>query len=303
MATTLYVIVDATHSAWAPLDAAASTGSLDSSSNGGSRRLSFPELVRDLQVFVASFLALRRHNRVVALGYNGVVGGFCVLPPREAATAAVAGVSELARAAAVQRALAASLWMLRFGAPPTGVAVPAARGAAGNIIGVEWPESPQLSDKLSSFSSCLTLALLHGAQHAGVGGARMRIIVFQAGADVAAHYIPVNNAVSAAAARGVLIDGCVLGTGASVFLQQAAQSTRGRYAHPPAAQHAALSPYLSELFLADASVRALLLQPPPHSVNLRAHCFCHKRPQSLAWLCTTCLSVWCENTGRCDTCG
>ena len=287
MSTTLFVIADATHLAWSPLDSSLSP-------NGEGARCSFPTFVRDLQVFVASFLSLHRHNRVVALGYNGDVGGFCVLPPREAA-ATVAGVSELTRAAAVQRALTSSLWTLRFGALPEGDAIPAARTAS------PWPESPQFSEKTPSLSACLSLAILYAAQRTSIGGAR--IVIFQTGADIAAHYIPINNAVSAAAARGILIDACVLGTGASVFLQQAAQSTRGRYAHPPASQHAALSPYFSELFLADASVRSLLLQPPAHSVNLRAHCFCHKRSQSLAWLCTTCLSVWCSNTGRCDTCG
>ena len=286
MATTLYVIVDATRLAWAPLDA--------SVSQNGEGRCSFPTFVRDLQVFVASFLSLHRHNRVVALGYNGEVGGFCVLPPREA-VATVAGVSELVRAAAVQRALAVSLWKLRFGVLPEGDAIPAARVAS------PWPESPPFSERTPSLSACLSLATLNAIQRTRVGGARL--LIFQIGTDIAAHYIPINNAVSAASARGILIDACVLGTGASVFLQQAAQSTGGRYAHPHAKLHSGLSPYFSELFLADASVRSLLLQPPSHSVNLRAHCFCHKKPQSIAWLCTTCLSVWCENTGQCDTCG
>jgi transcription initiation factor TFIIH subunit 3 len=164
-----------------------------------------------------------------------------------------------------------------------------------------WPAPPPLSARTASLSACLSLALLYSARRAA---ASARVVVFQAGADVAAHYIPMNNAVAAAAARRVLIDACVLGAAPSVFLQQAAQGTGARCAHPPARQHAALAPFLSELLLADAAVRARLLAPPAHDVNLRAHCFCHQRAQSLARLCTTCLSVWCESRAlKCETCG
>ena len=55
-------------------------------------------------------------------------------------------------------------------------------------------------------------------------------------ADAPAQYNAMMNCIFAAHSRGVLIDGCVLASESSTFLQQAAHHTNGVYLQPPQPQ-------------------------------------------------------------------
>lgn len=133
---------------------------------------------------------------------------------------------------------------------------------------------------------------------------RARILVFQAGPDLPSQYIPLINVAYSCQRHNIPLDSCLLGAVPSVLLQQAAHLTAGQHCAPEAKQHAGLLQYLLTLLLPDAALRSTrLLMPPQHDVNLRAHCFCHKAHKTTAWLCTTCLSIWCAAHAVCPTCG
>ena len=135
-----------------------------------------------------------------------------------------------------------------------------------------------------------------------------RLCVFQASPDVPAHYVSVVNAAYCALRMGVPVDSCAVGAAPSVFLQQAAYLTQGLHVAPDAAAAAQhfqnLLQFLVTLLLPSRRAReGELLLPLRRNVNLRAHCFCHQRHRSLAWLCHVCLSVWCKEQSECATCG
>ena len=55
-----------------------------------------------------------------------------------------------------------------------------------------------------------------------------------------------------------------------------------------------------------ASVAELLVTPSAETVDFRAACFCHRRVVDTGFVCSICLSIFCEvpdNNGECLTCG
>ena len=114
-------------------------------------------------------------------------------------------------------------------------------------------------------------------------------------------YIPTMNAIFAAQRSGVVVDACYLGSSQSAFLQQAAHLTGGVYLRP--ARSAGLLQYLLMVFSSDSTTRRFLALPQPQSVDFRASCFCHKRTIEHGFVCSVCLSVFCERLPECTTCG
>lgn len=72
----------------------------------------------------------------------------------------------------------------------------------------------------------------------------------------------------------------------------------------------ALATYLLERFSSGPAARPLLKDVIPGAeeaaqggrVDLQASCFCHKRRVSRGWVCSVCLSIFCETRPRCPTC-
>jgi transcription initiation factor TFIIH subunit 3 len=289
----LLTIVDCSPRSWDFIES-------DTPSPGSPKRCTFPELAAALQVFLAAFCCSSRHNRVAVLGFNGSEGGWLLLPPEAASPG---GVIDHMRPVAIQRALESGLWRLRYGGGGGGGGAMAEEGGGerGGCGATAPPPPPPLRAAFSSLTSCLSLAMCL-AHRRGAAGARL--LAVQASPDVPSQYIAFNNAVVSAAHRGVVVDALVLSGDSSVFLQQAAHQTHGMYLKPAAELHAGLLQYLLQLLLPEVALRSVLLQPPQASVNLKAHCFCHKRFRSLAWMCTTCLSLWCSEhaQGLCATC-
>ena len=69
---------------------------------------------------------------------------------------------------------------------------------------------------------------------------------------------------------------------------------------------AGLLQYLMQAYLPDATARANL-HPPGQSagVDFRAACFCHRRVVDIGFVCSICLSIFCEplREEACLTCG
>ncbi len=89
-----------------------------------------------------------------------------------------------------------------------------------------------------AIASALSRALCFIARQTRGGGAGLaaRVLIVQQGADAPAQYNAMMNCIFAAHSRGVLIDGCVLASESSTFLQQAAHHTNGVYLQPPQPQ-------------------------------------------------------------------
>ncbi|EPE08237.1 rna polymerase ii transcription factor b subunit 4 [Ophiostoma piceae UAMH 11346] len=136
-------------------------------------------------------------------------------------------------------------------------------------------------------------------------GLHARILVISVSDSSPAQYIPTMNAVFAAAHAGVAIDVLAL-RGAATFLQQAAYITRGTFLSPPPAS--AADPHLNTLHtqgllaylmlgFSAASARDVanaLVAPSADAVDFRAACFCHRRVVDTGFVCSICLSIFCE---------
>ncbi|KAK9841870.1 hypothetical protein WJX81_008450 [Elliptochloris bilobata] len=128
-----------------------------------------------------------------------------------------------------------------------------------------------------------------------------RVLVLAGCPDVTAQYIAVMNAIFSALRNDVVIDACMVGGADSAFLQQAAHLTGGLYLRPP--RVGGLLQTLLTVFCADTYSRSFLDLPQASGVDFRASCFCHKRAIDLGYVCSVCLSIFCQAMPECTTCG
>ncbi|KAI1214317.1 transcription factor Tfb4 [Annulohypoxylon truncatum] len=130
-----------------------------------------------------------------------------------------------------------------------------------------------------------------------------RILVLSVSDSEPAQYIPTMNAVFAASHARIAVDTLSL-HGSPTFLQQAAFITSGTFLSA-AANPGGLLSYLMCGFLADAEARKSLVTPTQDTVDFRAACFCHRRVIDTGFVCSICLSIFCEVPDRaeCLTCG
>ena len=143
--------------------------------------------------------------------------------------------------------------------------------------------------------------------------------------DLAHQYIPIMNSIFACQRLSIPIDVLQIPlptlqpvsttlettaeptpTTASPFLQQASDATHGIYiAIPPSDRKPSLTTYMLSAFLSSPSARTYLVLPTSISVDFRAACFCHRKIVSIGFVCSICLSIFCEppENGDCLTCG
>ncbi|XP_071946497.1 general transcription factor IIH subunit 3-like [Antedon mediterranea] len=128
---------------------------------------------------------------------------------------------------------------------------------------------------------------------------RSRILVIKASDDSASQYMNFMNVIFTAQKQNVLIDACVLGND-SGLLQQACDISHGIYLKIP--QIKGLVQYLLWVFLPAASLRDTLVLPPAIQVDYRAACFCHRTLVDVGYVCSVCLSIFCQFSPICSTC-
>ncbi|OTA27774.1 hypothetical protein BTJ68_09998 [Hortaea werneckii EXF-2000] len=137
-------------------------------------------------------------------------------------------------------------------------------------------------------------------------GLSSRILILSVSGDLADHYIEIMNSIFACQRLGIPIDVLKI-AGDPVFLQQAADTTGGIYmslSTPDA--RAGLLQYLMFAYLPDAAAREHLITPGEgEGVDFRAACFCHKRIVDIGYVCSICLSIFCEplKDSQCLLCG
>ncbi|PGH26965.1 hypothetical protein AJ80_01349 [Polytolypa hystricis UAMH7299] len=136
-------------------------------------------------------------------------------------------------------------------------------------------------------------------------GLQSRILILSvSSATTSAHqYIPIMNSIFACQRLHIPIDILKL-TGDAVFLQQAADATRGIYMSLSANPRGLLQ-YLMLAFLPDQRARTHLIMPTTIDVDFRAACFCHRNVVDVGYVCSICLSIFCQPPagGVCLTCG
>ncbi|KFP75832.1 General transcription factor IIH subunit 3, partial [Apaloderma vittatum] len=123
--------------------------------------------------------------------------------------------------------------------------------------------------------------------------------VIKAAEDSALQYMNFMNVIFAAQKQNVLIDACVLDSD-SGLLQQACDITGGLYLKVP--HMPSLLQYLLWVFLPDQEQRSQLVLPPPVHVDYRAACFCHRNLIEIGYVCSVCLSIFCNFSPICSTC-
>uniref|UniRef100_A0A8D2DVJ8 General transcription factor IIH subunit 3 n=1 Tax=Sciurus vulgaris TaxID=55149 RepID=A0A8D2DVJ8_SCIVU len=111
--------------------------------------------------------------------------------------------------------------------------------------------------------------------------------VIKAAEDSALQYMNFMNIIFAAQKQNVLIDACVLDSD-SGLLQQACDITGGLYLKVP--QMPSLVQYLLWVFLPDQDQRS------------QAACFCHRNLIEIGYVCSVCLSIFCNFSPICTTC-
>ena len=131
---------------------------------------------------------------------------------------------------------------------------------------------------------------------------RILIISVSGSSDSAHQYIPVMNSIFACQRLHIPIDICKL-SGDAVFLQQACDATKGVYM--ALSEPRGLLQYLMMAFLPDQRSRRHLVLPTRVDVDFRAACFCHRRVVDVGFVCSICLSIFCEPPpdSACLTCG
>ncbi|XP_056233432.1 general transcription factor IIH subunit 3 isoform X2 [Seriola aureovittata] len=110
---------------------------------------------------------------------------------------------------------------------------------------------------------------------------KSRILVIKAAEDCALQYMNFMNVIFAAQ-------------------KQACDITGGLYLKIP--QKIALAQYLLWVFLPDLEQRSQLVLPPPAHVDYRAACFCHRNLIEIGYVCSVCLSIFCNFSPICTTC-
>ncbi|KAJ2812405.1 RNA polymerase II transcription factor B subunit 4 [Coemansia furcata] len=152
-------------------------------------------------------------------------------------------------------------------------------------------------------SRALSRALCH--IHRVVEGTKSkvwsRMLVLSAADDAPREYISLMNTIFAAQRMGVLIDICKVFGGDSVFLQQAAEITGGNYLKVDTNGESMLQTLMFTC-LADHYTREVLVAPTNETIDFRATCFCHKRVVDIGYVCSVCLSIFCELAPVCSTC-
>jgi len=135
-----------------------------------------------------------------------------------------------------------------------------------------------------------------------------RVLIISTSGDLAAQYIPLMNLIFAAQHSRIPIDVLKL-AGDSVLLQQASYTTSGIFLSPvllPSThdetngnsgkehKQVNLLPTLLHAFLPDPLARTHLIPATGISVDFRAACFCHRRVVDIGYVCSICLSIFCE---------
>ena len=303
----LAVIIDTNPHAWALLQ--------DS--------LSLPQALANLLVFISAHLAFNHANKVAVIASHAGCAEFLFpVTSSEGLNSATSGLSEgLERRGAdihhaldrvefddanfyrpfsqVSTALRASLMLLMKNTSPSTLAKTPTTSLAGAIT-LALSYINKAATLLTSGASPVA-----SASTATTSPLSSRILVLSVSTASPNEYIPLMNTIFASQRLSIPIDifSLASSSSSSSFLQQACDATSGIYLslkHP----HGMLQT-LFQAFLPSQPSRAMLISPTQISVDFRAACFCHRNVVDIGFVCSICLSIFCEppEGAVCLTCG
>ncbi|KLU89439.1 RNA polymerase II transcription factor B subunit 4 [Magnaporthiopsis poae ATCC 64411] len=167
-----------------------------------------------------------------------------------------------------------------------------------------YPSPPNHRPRKDAAGDPGSSAIPAGAGNVGATTAvRGRILVVSVSDSSASQYIPTMNAVFAASHASVPLDVIAL-RGNAPFLQQGSYITGGNFIH--AKEPRGLLTYLMAGFpVGGSAVSDMLISPGTEKVDFRAACFCHRKALDTGFVCSVCLSIFCEAppANECLTCG
>ncbi|KAB5586121.1 putative transcription factor TFIIH subunit Tfb4 [Coniochaeta sp. 2T2.1] len=133
-----------------------------------------------------------------------------------------------------------------------------------------------------------------------IAGLHARILVICVSDSAPEQYIPTMNAVFAASHAGIPIDTLSLRGESASFLQQAAFITRGAFVRAVDNPQGLLMYLMFGLGAGRGAGKDVSVP-----VDFRAACFCHRKVIDTGFVCSVCLSIFCEvpEGGECLTCG
>ena len=131
---------------------------------------------------------------------------------------------------------------------------------------------------------------------------KSRILILSVSSDLSAQYIPMMNLMFGAQKKRIPIDVVKLGQ-SNLLLDQAADASGGLLTHLKTEEdlHELLQ-YLMSMYLSDQQSRKHLILGQHHDVDFRAACFCHKRIVDIGYVCSVCLSIYCQVYSSCMVC-
>ncbi|TKY85215.1 hypothetical protein EX895_006295 [Sporisorium graminicola] len=148
-----------------------------------------------------------------------------------------------------------------------------------------------------------------GAGAGSLGSFKSRILILSVTQDASTQYIPMMNCIFAAQKKGVTIDVCKLFGSDTVFLQQASYLTSGTYFrladdHEKGGNdmRSNLVQTLLTTYLPSRSMRGAMNLPTLEEIDFRAACFCHRKIVDIGYICSVCLSLFCQPRPFCLTC-
>ncbi|KAG6017636.1 hypothetical protein E4U54_005579 [Claviceps lovelessii] len=306
----LSIIIDTNPRAWAALD----------------DKLPLAKAVANILVFVNAHLAFSNANQVAVVAAHVDRAVWLYPTPPQLAAAAAAGDDNVAATATAEASSRASANKYpQFAQIETAVLSSMQKLIASTTVQDLETTTTQLSGALtlalchinkasqallSGSSSSAGLAQTSAATAAAVSSSgtsplpplKGRILVVSVSDSEPSQYIPTMNAVFAASHAQVAIDTLSL-CGDATFLQQACFNTNGTFL--AASNPQGLLTYLMFGLIADTEARQFLIAPTHDTIDFRAACFCHGKVVDTGFVCSICLSIFCEvppNT-ECLTCG
>lgn len=308
----LAVIIDTNPRAWAAL---APTVSIDGA-------------IANLLVFINAHLAYNNSNEVVVLAAHPKRAEF-LYPPRPEgvisrhnasndndvdmtdASAAVAAAAPSTSAnkfpqfMQVEGAVMASLKALMSSTRPDDLACSTSQvSGALSLALARIKKSSQAYASASDKPENSNAAPASSRDTSSATTFRGRVFILSVSDSEPSQYVPTINAAHAAAHLHIPVDALAL-AGQATFLQQAASITDGSFVDVPAGNQHGLLACLMFGFAGDPGGRSGLVEPSNSVVDFRGACFCHGHLVSEGFVCSTCLSIFCEPPADagCLTCG
>uniref|UniRef100_T1J6K6 General transcription factor IIH subunit 3 n=1 Tax=Strigamia maritima TaxID=126957 RepID=T1J6K6_STRMM len=157
------------------------------------------------------------------------------------------------------------------------------------------------SESLMAGALCKALCYINRIekQHQIGQNISSRILIITPCNDYKSQYMNFMNVFFTAQKQNVVIDACML-DGDSGLVQQGCDLTHGIYLKIP--HLSGFLQYLLWLYLPEPHLRKYLALPPPVKVDFRAACFCHRDLIEIGYVCSVCLSIFCNFSPICSTC-